>query len=99
MFLTHVFVKLPIRDKIASAFSVVLLLVAVLGFTAARQLANLDRSVDTIAKKVLVSTSELGDMREQLLRFRLSVARYIAAGDVNSAFDTATNAALAQPGQ
>jgi methyl-accepting chemotaxis protein len=88
-------VKLPIRDKIAAAFFVVLVLVAALGFTAVHQLATLDRTVDTVTKKVLVATSELGDLREQLLRYRLAVARYIAAEDINPAFDTSTTNALA----
>jgi len=95
MLLTRLLVKLPIRAKIGLAFSVVLLLEAVLGFTAVHQLAVFDGTVDVITKKVLVATSELSDMREQLLRYRLAVARYIAAQDINPAFDTFTNNALA----
>jgi methyl-accepting chemotaxis protein len=95
MNVTRLLLKLPIRGKIALAFFVVLLLEAVLGLTAVHQLADFDRTVDVITKKVLVATSELSDMREQLLRYRLAVARYIAAQDINPAFDTFTNNALA----
>ena len=95
MLLIRLLIKLPIRGKIASAFFVVLLLEGVLGFTAVHQLASFDRTLQVITKKVLVATSELSDMREQLLRYRLAVARYIAAGDINPAFDAFTNSALA----
>jgi hypothetical protein len=66
MNVTRLLLKLPIRGKIALAFFVVLLLEAVLGLTAVHQLADFDRTVDVITKKVLVATSELSDMREQL---------------------------------
>ena len=95
MLLTRLLVKLPIRAKLALAFFVVLLLEGVLGFTAVHQLADFNRTVEVITKKVLVATSELSDMREQLLRYRLAVARYIVAQDINPAFDTSANNALA----
>jgi methyl-accepting chemotaxis protein len=95
MSVTRFLIRLSIRNKIALAFFVVLVLVAILGLGAAQQLAALDRSVNTLSNKALVATRELGEMRDQLLRYRLGVARYMFGKTADPAFKTSTDAALA----
>src|SRR4051794_35420556 len=89
------FVNLSIRNKIAAAFAVILVLVAALGFAAVTGLTTLNRTVDGLVSDSMVADGELGGMREALLRYRLAVARYIIAKDLNPEFDVSANQALA----
>src|SRR3984885_8707240 len=95
MSMTSLFVNLSIRNKIAVAFAIILALVAALGFAAVAGLTTFNRTVDSLVSDSLVAVGELGDMREALLRYRLAVARYIIAKDLNPEFDVSANQALA----
>ncbi len=95
MSVARLFVKLPIRNKIAVAFVVVLAMVGVLGFAAVDRLTTLSRTVDLITGDTMVGIDELSGMREGLLRYRLAVARYMTVKDLNPDFDTNANLALA----
>jgi methyl-accepting chemotaxis protein len=93
--ITSLFVNLSIRNKIAAAFAVILALVAALGFAAVERLTTFNATVDSLVSDSMVAVGELGDMREALLRYRLAVARYIIAKDLNPEFDVSANQALA----
>ena len=87
--------NLSIRNKIAAAFAIVLVLVAALGGSAVQRLATLDHTVSILSGNTQAATGELGEMREGLLRYRLAIARYLIAKNLTADFDTAANAALA----
>jgi methyl-accepting chemotaxis protein len=95
MLLNRLYLRLSITKKIASAFFVVVALGGGLGFAAVDRLMALNRTVDTIIDKAMVATSELGEMREALLRYRLAVARYLLGKTPDPAFDATTEKALA----
>jgi methyl-accepting chemotaxis protein len=96
MSMTSLFVNMSLRNKITAAFVVVLLLVGVLGFAAVDRLTNLSRTVDTLASDSLIGISELGDLREALLRYRLAIARYLAGRELSPGFDASAGSALAR---
>jgi methyl-accepting chemotaxis protein len=87
--------KLSIRNKLAAAFSVILLLVAALGFAAVDRLTTLNRTVDTLTSDAMVGIDQLSGMRESLLRYRLAIARYLTSKDLSPDFDTSSEKALA----
>jgi methyl-accepting chemotaxis protein len=87
--------KLSIRNKIAAAFSVILLLVVALGFAAVDRLTTLNRTVDTLTGDSMVGVDQLSNMRESLLRYRLAIARYLTSKDLSPDFDTSSEKALA----
>jgi methyl-accepting chemotaxis protein len=86
---------LAIRTKIALAFAVVLLLVAGLGGSAVSRLATIDRTVNALTGDAMVGVNELDEMREALLRYRLSVAHYIIGRIQSADFDKTADAAQA----
>ncbi len=87
--------KLSIRNKLAAAFSVILLLVVALGFAAVDRLTTLNRTVDTLTSDSMVGVDQLSGMRESLLRYRLAIARYLTSKDLSPDFDTSSEKALA----
>jgi hypothetical protein len=95
MSLTRLSENLSIQNKIAVAFTVVLILVGMLGFAAVNGLTGLSHTVDLITGDSLAGTDALAGMREDVLRYRLVFARYVATGEQSADFKVASNAALA----
>ncbi len=82
-----------IRTKFAVAFVIILSLVGGLGLAATLSLRTLDRTVDELTGNSMVSITELGQMRESLLRYRLAMSTYVAGRNLTPAFDQAIEGA------
>jgi hypothetical protein len=96
MRVTDVFENWSVRNKIATAFVVILVLVGGLGYAAVGQLAAVTRTVDSLTGDSLVVINDLSEMRQALLRYRLAVARYIIAKNLSPEFDASVDRALAK---
>ena len=93
--MTRLFETLSIRNKIAVAFVVVLVLVGALGLISMVRLAALSKTVDTLTGNSLVGINQLNGMQEGLLRYRLAIARYVTAKNLSTEFDSAADNAAA----
>jgi len=95
MSLNSLIENLSIRNKIAACFAVILAIVVVLGAASVSRLTTLNRTVDALTGDAIQGVSELSNMREALLRYRLAVARYMAGDKFTTDFNAAIDKALA----